>query len=211
MKGKLAALALLSTIVTVGGVYATWTFAEGNTTAANTTVNVAMTGVNAETEKGTLSVQVMGANGFTLAVDDADNNHKPDIKKSGNVTVTFTPSASASEEVKANGINVKCVISYAPYETGAASLAEWVYEGTQIFDIINDEGTPIHLDAGDATNNAGVFTWTIPYENVGIDLTDAMKAVPIDTLAKYNALNAILAKGHFVLTVSECSETHALD
>ena len=208
MKGKLALLALLSTVVTVGGVYATWTFAEGNTTAASTTVNVAMTGVNAATEKGTLSVQVMGSNGFTLAVDDADNNHLPDIKKSGVVTVTFTPSASASDDIKANGIDVQCVLSYAPYAGGPADFADWKYEGTQIFQITNTEAAPIHLDNEDASYADGVFTWTIEADEVGIDLTSAMKGVSIDTLAKYNALNEELAKGHFVITVSECV-THA--
>ena len=209
MKGKLALLALLSTIVTVGGVYATWTFAEGNTTAANTTVNVAMTGVNAETEKGTLSVTVMNNGGFTLAVDDANNDHLPDILKTGVITVTFTPSASASDAIKENGIDVKCVFSYKAKDGAAnapASLEAWTYEGTQIFNIENTEANPIHLDNEDASYANGVFTWTIDPEDVGIDLTAAMKDVSIDTLAKYNALNAELGKGSFLVTVSECSD-----
>ena len=85
MKGKLSLLALLSTVVTVGGVYATWSFAEKEVSNANTTVNVAMTGLAATTAKGTLSVKVMGEGGFTLAVDDADNNHMPDIMKTSSL------------------------------------------------------------------------------------------------------------------------------
>lgn len=191
------------TAVTVGGVYATWTFAENKATGASTTVNVAMTGVNSETEKGTLSVMVMGTNGFTLAVDDSDNNHKPEIKKSGVVTVTFTPAATASQDVKDNGIDVQCVISYAPYEGGAATLEEWKYETTQIFDIVNDSDEPIVLKKDTATEKDGAFTWTIDAKDVGIDLTAAMQDTFIDTLAKYETLNGLLAKGHFVLTVSE--------
>ena len=204
MKGKLAALALLSTIVTVGGVYATWTFAEGNTADAVTTVNVAMTGVNASTEKGTLSVMVMGANGFTLAVDDSNNDHLPEAKKEGFVTITFTPSASASQDVKNNGIDVDCVISYAPYTGGPDSLELWQFDDTQIFSISQTESTPYHLDASQAQKGEnGVFTWTVAAENVGIDLTEAFKNVKIDTKARYDELNSVLAKGHFVLTVGE--------
>lgn len=202
MKGKVALLSFLATAVTVGGVYATWTFAEKDSTAASTTVNVAMTGVSSETEKGTLNVMVMGEGGFVLAVDDSDNDHVAEIKKTGNVTVTFTPSASASADVKTNGIDVQCVISYAPYAGGPASLEEWTYDSKQIFDIENDASDPILLSKSSAIYNeeTGTFTWTIAAGEVGIDLSENFL---IDTLAKYNAMNAELAKGHFVLTVSE--------
>ncbi len=200
MKGKLAIAAALATIVTVGGVYATWTFAEGNVSTANTTVNVAMTGVNATTEKGTLSVKVMGANGFNLAVDDANSDHYADIKKEGVVTVTFTPAASASGDIKLNGINVQCVISYAPYNNGPATLEDWKYDSKQIFNITNTASAPILLNASAATNNGGVFTWVIPASDIGIDLANEFY---IDTLEKYNEMNDVLADGHFVLTVSE--------
>ncbi len=202
MKGKVALLSFLATAVTVGGVYATWTFAENESTAASTTVNVAMTGVAGATEKGTLNVMVMSENGFTLAVDDANNDHIAEIKKTGVVTVTFTPSASASQEIKTNGIDVQCVISYAPYTNGPASLEEWTYDGKQIFDIENDTQDPILLSKSAATYSdaTGTFTWTITAEDVGIDLASQFL---IDTLAKYNEMNAELAKGHFVLTVTE--------
>lgn len=206
MKGKIAIAATLATIVTVGGVYATWSFAEKEVQNASTTVNVAMTGTTAETEKGTLSVTVMGEGGFTLAVDDIGNDHLPDIKKTGVVTVTFTPAGNASEDVKTNGIDVSFVISYAPYSGGPATLADWAYDGTQIFEI---DATPVHLTKGDAVEQDGVFTWTIVADDVAVDLTAAMQAVKIDTLDKYKDMNEELAKGHFVLTVSECTESHA--
>ena len=209
MKAKMAMAAALATLVTVGGVYATWTFSEGEVANANTTVNVAMTGVSATTKKGTLEVKVMSSGGLTLAVDDSDNNHLPELKKEGDVTVIFTPSATASNDIKANGIDVQLVISYAPYAGGAATLEDWVYEGTQIFDIINDSTDPIHLDSEEAVDADGVFTWTVGADDIGIALTEAMEDIYIDTLAKYDALNEILAKGHFVLTVSECTTAHA--
>lgn len=206
MKGKIALVSALATLVTVGGVYATWSFAENTANSASTTVNVAMTGITAATEKGTLSVMVMGENGFSLAVDDANNDHKPDIKKSGLVTVTFEPAASASEEVKQNGIDVQFTISYAPYANGPASLEEWVYDSTQIFTISTE---PVHLAGGeDKKNSSGVFTWTIEASSIGIDLTAAMKEVYIDTKAEYDEMNTELGKGHFVLTVSECVTSH---
>ena len=174
MKRKIALVSALATLVTVGGVYATWTFSEGEVINASTTVNVAMTGVTTTTEKGTLSVVVMNDGGFTLAVDDSNNNHKPDILKTGVITVTFTPSATASKEIKEQGIDVQVSIGYAPYKDGPATLDDWKYEETKIFDITTTESAPIHLDNKDATHKDGVFTWTIAAESVGIDLTKAM-------------------------------------
>ena len=205
MKSKLAIMAAVATMVTVGGVYATWTFSEGSVVDATTTVNVAMTGVTTNTEKGTLAVTVMGEGGFTLSVDDSNNDHYPEIMKTGAVTVTFTPSATASDDVKTNGIDVQLAISYAPYTGGPASLEEWKYETTQIFEVAAE---PLHLEGASATESGGVFTWTVAAGDIGIDLTTAMKAVLIDTFEKYGDLNEILAKGHFVLTVSECTNNH---
>lgn len=203
MKGKLTLLGLLATAVTVGGVYATWTFAEGNVAEATTTVNVSMTGVNSSTEKGTLSVMVMTTNGFTLAVDDANNDHYADIKKTGDITVTFKPAADASQDIRTNGIDVQCVISYAPYAGGADTIADWTYDGKQIFEIVNNASAPMLLNKSAATydNSTGTFTWTISHSDY--EFVKLANDFYIDTLAKYNAMNAELAKGHFVLTVSE--------
>lgn len=203
MKGKLAFLALLSTIVTVGGVYATWTFAEGNTAASHTTTTVGMTGVNAATEKGSLSVM---ASTYKALIDDSDNNHLPDLKTEGVVTITFTPSASASEEVKTQGIDVKFVITYVANTGGPATLEEWKYDGTQIFDITYTTATPYHLDKEDAVLSGGVFTWTINSADVGIVLHENFDDKLIDTLDDYNALSTELNKGHFQLTVEECTD-----
>ena len=214
MKGKIALAAALATVVTVGGVYATWSFAENTANSASTTVNVAMTGITAATEKGTLSVMVMGANGFVLAVDDVDNNHKPDIKKEGVVTVTFTPAASASQDIKTSGIDVQFTVSYAAYAGGPATLQEWTYNSTQIFQFNNETSNTatesVHLSKESATkdDSTGVFTWTIQADQVAIFLTEAMEEVLIDTKDKYDDMNEILADGHFVLTVSECVTSH---
>ena len=203
MKRKIALVSALATLVTVGGVYATWTFAEGNTSSANTTTTITMTGYNATTEKGTLSVM---ASNYKALIDDSDNNHLPELKtEAGSVVITFTPSASASEDIKANGIDVKFVISYVANAGGPATLEEWMYDGTQIFDIINDNANPVHLDKEDAVKGVdGVFTWTIANENVGIALHENFDDKLIDTLDDYNALSAELTKGHFQLTVEEC-------
>ena len=200
MKGKLALLAFLATTVTVGGVYATWTFAENAVPEASTTVNVAMTGVEAITEKGTLSVQIMSAGGFTMAIDDSDNNHLPDLKKEGVVTVTFTPAATAPAEVIANGIDVDFSIAYASKDGTYATLEDWKYADTQIFSIST---APLHLAKGEAQKTEGKFVWTIEAANVAISLGEDFDDVLIDTLAEYNELNDILGKGQFKLLAAE--------
>lgn len=216
MKGKITIAAALATIVTIGGVYATWSFAEKDADAATTTANIAMTGTEAvQTGKGTLSVKVMDIeNSLMLAVDDSDNNHKPELVKKGNVEVTFTPANNAPTEIKENGISVSLVVSYAPYVGGAATFQAWQYESTQIFQFSEDD-TKAQTDAivlenklvengGSMTlNQDGTFTWIVDASQIAIDLTDAMKEVVIDRLDEYTDLNEILAKGHFVFGVSE--------
>ena len=209
MKGKLALLALLSTVVTVGSVYATWTFAENPTKNTTTTVNIAMTGLSSESEKGQLTIEALGTPSFTMAIDDDNKDHLPELYKKGTVKVTFKPSDSASQEVKTNGINIITYATYAAYEGGPASLAEWKYEGVQIFNITTNEAAPRHLQYSDATNVGGSFVWEIDASVIGISLTDDFAAMHIDTLEKYNALNAVLAKGHFVLNAQECTEAHS--
>ena len=205
MKGKLGLLALLSLIVTVGGVYATWTFAEGNTSTAETTVNVGMTGVEHKGAKGTLAVMIMGDGGYSLAVDDADNNHKPDIKTAGVVTVTFKPADDAPDAVKTEGIDVKLYVTYASKDNTVPTLDAWTYDGTQIFDIGTTADNAIHLDNADATYADGVFTWTVSHTQIDISLHEGFDDKVIDTQAKYDALNAELNKGSFKLMVEECS------
>lgn len=204
---KFGLAATLAMCMTVGGVYATWTFAEGNTVEANTTVTVGMTGMNAATEKGVLSVMVMGESGYSFAIDDANNDHKPDEKKSGTVTITFTPNAHASEDIKTDGIDVKFSIKYVAKTGGAATLADWKYDGATIFDVTYTDSNPLHLDAEAATYANGVFTWTIDAASVGLALTSDIKEVVVDTVGKYNAMKAELEKGEFQLVVSECTES----
>ena len=81
-------------------------------------------------------------------------------------------------------------------------LKNWTYDSTQIFDIINDASDPILLNKSAAVydSSTNTFTWTIAAADIGIDLANEFF---IDTLAKYNEMNTELAKGHFVLTVSE--------
>ena len=195
MKGKLAVLGFLCAAVTVGGVYATWTFAENQTPAASTTVKVSMTGVTGTTEKGTLSVTVMHTGGYTLSIDDSDNNHLPEIKEEGTVIVTFTPSAVAPEDVKQNGITVEYTLT--------ASLSDWKYEGTDIFTGFGVAHELVTTADNCVKQTDGSFVWTLDADDIHIALTEAMANTLIDTKAKYDALAAELEKGHFVITVNE--------
>ena len=214
MKGKIALAAALATVVTVGGVYATWSFAGGTATEATTEASIGMTGVNATIEKGTLSVMIKMADGLTMAVDDSNNDWLPELKKEGKVVVTFTPADLAdSETIKEEGIDVQFKITYAAVAAGGpATLQDWKYEGTQIFQLSGDEDNTvteyIHLEKGNATKNGNVFTWEIPASAIAIDLTDDMKDITIGNLDDYNALKTELGKGHFVLSVSECTTVH---
>ena len=204
MKKKLSMLAALATVVTIGGVYATWTFAEKDAPAASTTVNVAMTGIEGSTEKGTIAVKVMDTNGFSVAIDDSNNDHYAEILKTGVITVVFTPSATAPLDVQTNGIDIALAISVASRveSGGPTSIADWTYDGKQIFSVEHDADNPNILRKEEAHYDASAktFTWTIEYGDVCIELANQFY---IDTLEKYNAMNTELNKGKFVVTAEE--------
>lgn len=104
---KLSLLVALALLITVGGVYATWTYAGTNDIAdafAEVKVTIAdteLTGAN-----GTYKVE----SNLVLTVDQANANHEAELVFDSNnsvdvfLKVTFTPAESAPQNVKNNGV-----------------------------------------------------------------------------------------------------------
>ena len=104
---KLSVLIALMLCVTIGGVYATWTYAGTDDIAdafaeAKVTIAAAeLTGAN-----GTYTVE----SNLVLTVDQANEDHEAELVFSSNnsdpihLTVTFTPAANAPQEIKDNAV-----------------------------------------------------------------------------------------------------------
>lgn len=104
---KLSALIALMLCVTIGGVYAAWTYA-GTNDIADSFAEVKVTIEDAE---------LTGANGtykiesnLVLTVDQANDAHEAELEFTANngspifLKVTFTPSANAPQSVKDSGV-----------------------------------------------------------------------------------------------------------
>ena len=215
MKGKLAVLGFLCAAITVGGVYATWTFADGGVPEASADVTVGLAGSSNGTEKGALSVIVNDTTSpLKLLVDDLNNDHKADLVKTGKVIVKFKPSATASQEVKTNGIDatLKITCELLSGDTfAAANFADWKYNDATIFSVATTELTINSMDEeGD-----GLLKWSYDEETDEFSYVFDVEAnqapfgiqfasdLILDTLDAYNAFKQALLKGQFVFTVSE--------
>lgn len=107
-KKKVGILATLALCVTVGGVYATWTYADTNTAIDSQHKHVAqdIAGATTTGAVGTLKVETAG---LKFIIDQANDAHEAELVWGNTVTeipVTFMSSTTASQEIKANGISV---------------------------------------------------------------------------------------------------------
>lgn len=105
MKKKFGLLATLALCVTVGGVYATWTYATNGVQEAGVQMGLAMAGLGDATVYGSISVENTNA---TIAVDNM-NGYKAGLSygADGKFTVTFTTAAAGvSQDILKNGIKM---------------------------------------------------------------------------------------------------------
>lgn len=117
MKKKVTLLAGLLAFVTVGGVYATWTYAGNDTADVSSLVSVQLSGVEFKGSAGTYTIDsnlslhidqesqtshkavLKYYQGTTDVTDVTDVNAIPPV-----LTIKFTPSSNASDTVKEEGI-----------------------------------------------------------------------------------------------------------
>ena len=186
MKGirKISMLIALALIVTVGGVYATWNYAQGDAEAtfeALDSVTVITDKVVDAVAKGNISIDVSN---LLIKIDDDDNDHHGELIQEGYIQITFTPSQGADANVVANGIPLQYSLSC----TGS----DFLYNGEHIFDY---NTAPVVLNDGEPT-----LSVQIPASELGITLHDD---IYLPTVADYDAFKLALASGSLIITVSE--------
>lgn len=144
MKKRISILTTAALCVTMGTVYATWTYAQK---AANSLENVAVSkslGTAETIAKGNI-VEV--SNNLTLSVDKAaDDNYKAALSITGSLVVKFEPDELATEDTIALQFEI----------TGNAGT----YNEETIFVL------PATVSLGENS------TWTIDSSNLGITMND---------------------------------------
>lgn len=219
---KLSTLIAIFLIATIGGVYATWNYSQGDVTSRTSYFDdiTKITDKVVDNAKGEI---VIAKNDLAITIDDSNNNHFAEWKLTGSLTVTFTPNAGADQTVKDNGIDLEW--SLLTTNTGTGSTT-WVYEGNKIFFVKNNVVT---LAKGPEKKQAdGSFVWTInaseltdkilfnvptTVTNENLDSYDDKNPISInevrdtqlklETVAKYDAFKLALHSGVIGIRIAE--------
>ena len=104
---KITAIIMSALILTIGGVYATWTYAQGSVAQSNEYIKgqIKMAEVVTDNAAGTISIDLSQV---SVIIDDEGDDHIADLKVSGTVRITFTPNKGSSDT---NGIPLRYKVS----------------------------------------------------------------------------------------------------
>ncbi len=213
---KLSTLIAILLIATIGGVYATWNYSQGEVTSRTSYFDdiTKITDKVVDNAKGEI---VITKNDLAITIDDSDNDHFAEWKLTGSLTVTFTPNAGADQTVKDSGIDLEWSLLTTNSGTGSTT---WVYEGVNVFFVKTDAVT-LSKDNADKTSTPGSFIWTIEASDLiskitfyNTEYSDTVNRpttgetpvnsnLKLDTVAKYDAFKLALHSGTIGIKIAE--------
>ena len=175
---KLSLLLVLAVLLSVGGVYATWTYASTDAiSAVSTTASITLTGV---TEEGAVAYGAYSIDATSMALQvDQDESRlfntvlehvNPDAP--GAIVITFTASGTAPFDIQENGVTSYFYpdhsIEDAKFDDGhgAGARSIFYFEDATGYHTIYPVGEGLAGDGSDewkpAPGESGKFTFTIP-------------------------------------------------
>lgn len=106
---KLSTLIALALILTIGSVYAAWSYAQGMTASNEITREINMAQVNTDSNKGSISAT---PSNISFLVDDVDaKDYVADLVGTGEFALTFTPAVGADSTLATNGIKMIATVT----------------------------------------------------------------------------------------------------
>lgn len=183
---RLGAIIAIALVLTIGGVYATFEYANGGVVSLeNETISKELAGMTDTTAKGTISIK---SNNFKITVDDFNNNLHTVGRFENKTTINFTPAPLADADVRANGIKLKLTIAV----TGNEYVdGETTYK---LFNISEEALTGVTLNNDAAINGDFVIDFT-KY----ITVTE----IELSTPTKYTAYSEAFNGTTITFTISE--------
>ena len=198
---KLSILIALFLVATIGGVYATWSYAGTNDIAD----------AFAEAKVTIADVELLGANGvykvesnLVLIVDQKNTEHHAELLFQSNnneeifLKVTFTAAVNAPQDIKDNGVKSELYFG---------TSAEMKYDGKDIFWFSNTGNGTLDNEFTWTKEGNGVFTYTLDVDDLKamIKLNDENGTVPfvLDTKAKHDDFRENGLKGNIVIRVTD--------
>ena len=184
---KFSFLILVCMLLTIGGVYATWTYTQ-STDVADEAINLSMN-LTKVTYIGAYGSYEVDATGLTMIVDPKEGTtHTTALYMDGKIVITFTPNTYAPETVKENAVDSTFEFS---------SSSDWKYNDTAVVTIKN----PGKHDIAWEKQADGTFTYTLTAEQLYTYFD--MNEFNLDTKVSYDAFNTVLGKGSVVINVSD--------
>ena len=203
---KLSLLVALALLVTIGGVYATWTYAGNIATGSHMHMSVNMATATESTPKGTITNVI---NSMDVKIDDENNDYVAEAVFSGKMGFVFTPGKGAAEDVINNGIAMQFQVEqHTPLKYEGNNIfiikktAPTAFTSQQIIKITETNKT--NINGTDLSQYVGGFYVEISaaemYNHVEI------ANIVLDTHEEYLTMrDALTAGGALGITVSEAS------
>ena len=106
---KISTIIALALIVTIGGVYAAWSYSQGAAAGSEITREINMAQVNTSGNKGTITAT---PSNFAFLVDDiGEKDYVAALIGTGELTVNFTPNAGSDAALATNGIKMIATVT----------------------------------------------------------------------------------------------------
>ena len=195
---KLSIIIALALLISIGGVYATWTYTDlSKVDVADESVNLNMnlTNVTFGDTYGTFEIVY---NNLSLYIDPkVGTDHKTALYGTGEIQVKFTPSGHAPSHIKSEGLDG------ATYQFSLRDPSVSFNDGSGSKPILSVN--PGHADThtisdwGEPVN--GVFTFSIQAEDIIEHFI--LPEFDLDTKADYDAFNSTLPDVDIIFAVSD--------
>lgn len=204
---KLSLLIALCMLLTIGGVYATWSYV-GSTDIIDAFSESKVTIADAVIE-GTYGIYKVESN-LVLTVDQANDNHEAELVFSSNndqpvyLKVTFTPSANAPKAIKENAVPSELYFGVTtPMQYSMDADGNYDATGTpaDIFGFKNSGNDKLDNTFTWTKNADGTFTYELDVDALKAEIFLSQKFV-LDIKAEHDAFRTALA-GNIVARVTD--------
>lgn len=106
---KLSLIIAMVLLVTMGSVYAAWSYAQGASASSEVTREINMAQVNTTSNKGAISVT---PSNFAFLVDDlGETDYVAALDGTGSLSILFTPAVGSDSTLQTTGITMKATIT----------------------------------------------------------------------------------------------------
>ncbi len=192
---KISILVMLILCVTIGGVYAAWTYSDANlSSSVDTTISHGMASITS-VEVGDLKIV---SNSLLVKVDQADEQYHAGLVVTGQITVSFVPGPGADDDVYVQGIPVYASVYVANAEAN-------LYQGSPIY-VTTGEKIRVEWEK----QEDGSFLGTLQGDQVE-DLFELGADFVLANVTEYNAFHALEGKLTLNIKFEQGEETGATE